>query len=140
MLCNKTYVDGKISNSGPKFGINITNATNGNLSSVTLAEFYTVDLGTSSGYDITLPTPSSNIAGTTVSFRRIDGTAVMGNFICTNNPVCFMRYSPATTSGSSTPLTQSLKLYTTLSNSLIFAGNFTTLICDATTWYQIDSW
>jgi hypothetical protein len=138
MLCNKTYVDAQ--NSRPKFGINITNVTNGNLSSATLAEFYTVNVGTTA-YNITLPTPSVVIAGTTVSFRRIAGTAVGGgNFICINNPTCFMGYSPATTSASSILNTLGIKIYYTLSASVSFLGNFTSLTCDANTWYHIVSW
>jgi hypothetical protein len=69
MLCNKTYVDAQNSSSKIVIGTAITNATTGDLSTGTLAGFYTYTA--TSAYNITLPIPSAGIAGTYIMFRGI---------------------------------------------------------------------
>ena len=88
--------------------------------SVPLSQFYTVDGSTS--YTITLPTPGTTYIGTVVNFRKVGGSSV----ITFTSSIAIIPYnSPSIPAVGPTFLTA--------------VQYSTTMICDGTTWYQMQT-
>jgi hypothetical protein len=103
-----------------RVGTQITNSTNGNLSAVVLAQFYTVAMASAS-QTILLPAPNATtLLGATVTFKRKTNTTVF-----------------TITAGAGTPFLPINSIAAALSISVAATVFQVTLVCDGVNWCSI---